>query len=219
MHVHDPCDDNNLDAVVQTAVFGDDDPDRDAHRANAPIEMPAALFVQAVHLACEIPPISHGIPAECEQHPAVRLLCDWWDTVRPASEPLRPGSFMPWVRVQNDGRYWAGYYEGPHEHVQGFNPRGTDCARVGDALLVLFYAEQAAAFWKEEALPPSPYGFSTLVIRRPSGRSHMAMRLRRKDVEDGGYDEARFSLEALRAFPERFPALWAALSQVSEALS
>ena len=47
MHAHDPCD-GNLDAIVQTAVFGDNDPDRDAHRANAPVEMPDTLFVQAL---------------------------------------------------------------------------------------------------------------------------------------------------------------------------
>lgn len=36
--------------------------------------------------------------------------------------------------------------------------------------------------------------------------------VRREDFEDGGIDETRYSLEALQAFPERFPALWAALS-------
>ena len=161
----------------------------------------------------------NGVPAECEQHPAVRLLCDWWDTARPAGEPLRPGSFMPWVRVQNDGRYWAGYYETPQGHVQGFNPYGTDCARVGDALLILFYAQQAAGIWSEDALPSSPYLPSTLTIRRPSGRPYMTARVSREIFEIGGYDEARCSLESLRVFPERFPALWAVLSQTSETIS
>ena len=82
------------------------------------------------------------------------------------------------------------------------NPDGTDCARVGDALLVLFYAEQAAASWGEDGV----------TIYLPSGDPYMTVGVDHEDFAVGGYDEAWYSLEALRAFPERFPALWAALS-------
>lgn len=197
----------NLHEVPQTALFPEDDPDREAHRANAPIEMPVALLVQAVHLARQEPktprqPETPRAPASCEQHPAVRLLCDWWDTARPAGEPLRPGAFALWVRVRPDGQYWAGHHETPNLEVRDMNPDGTDCARVGDALLVLFYAEQAAASWGEDGV----------TIYLPSGDPYMTVGVDHEDFAAGTYDEAWYSLEALRAFPERFPALWAALS-------
>lgn len=206
-YVLEAFEEENLHEISQTAIFPEDDPDREAHRANAPVEMPAALFVQAVHLARQEPetprwPETPCAPASCERHPAVRLFCDWWDTARPAGEPLRPGSFMLWTRVQADGKYWAGYHETPNAPVQDFNPDGTDCARVGDALLILFQAEQASALWDE-------YG---VTIRLPSGELYNEIGVTREDFESGAYDEARYGLEALKAFPERFPAVWAVLS-------
>ena len=205
-HSLDSFEEENLHEITQTAIFPDADPDRDAHRANAPVEMPAALFVQAVRLAREIPRMTYGhngVPAECEQHPAVRLLCDWWNTARPAGEPLRPGSFMLWVRVRPDGEYWSGYYETPNIDVRDMNPNGANCARVGDALLMLFQAEQADAQWDE----------SGVTIRLPNGEPHMTVGVDRKDFESGAYDEAWYGLESLRVFPERFPAWWAVLPQ------
>lgn len=187
----------------------------DAHRANGPIEMPPSLLAQAVQLARQIPfdPDSDfaksvaGVPGGMEHHPALTLLCKWWQTARPPEEPFLPGSAMPMVRVQDDGSYWSAYYEIPNAPVVGFNPSGRDCARIGDLVLVLFQAQQASARFDGDGMH----------IALPSGEPYNTICIDRSQYESGEYDEAWYCLTGLAAFPSRFPAAWKFLCKERDA--
>lgn len=200
--------DEQLHEVKQTAILKQDN---EAHRANGPVEMPADVFVRAVKLADEVAFGEESefaksvarVPGGFERHPAMRLLCDWWDTVRPADEPFKPGSAMPMVRVRDDGEYWWGYYEIPNVPVEKFNPSGCDVARIGDFLLVLFQATQEVAKFDQDGMH----------IMLPSGEAYNCIGIEKKDYLAGEWDEAIFCLRALDSFPSRFPAAWKFLNQ------
>jgi len=200
--------DEQLHEVKQTASLKQDN---EAHRANGPVEMPADVFVRAVKFAGEVAfdvesefaKSVTGVPGGFERHPAMRLLCDWWDTVRTAGEPFKPGSAMPMVRVRDDGEYWWGYYEIPNAPVEKFNPSGRDVARIGDFLLVLFQATQEVAKFDQDGMH----------IMLPSGEVYNCIGIEKKDYLAGECDEAIFCLRALDAFPTRFPAAWKFLNQ------
>lgn len=176
-----------------------------AHRANALIEMPARLFLDAVLLARDVP-FSGSVsdtPGGLERHPALKLLCDWWDGVRPAGEPFRPGLCMPYVRVCDDGQYWCGYYEYPNNPVEGFNPGGRNTARLGDLILVQFQAAQESARFDERGM----------TIMRPDGTDDATVGVGEGEYRSGKFDEAWYSLDALAEFPRRFPAAWRWIEQ------
>lgn len=192
-----------LHEVEQRAVF---ERDNEVHRANGPVELPAELFVQAVKLAEGIPfdndsPFAsevRGVPGGMERHPAMKLLCAWWETVRPDGEPFKPGSAMPMIRVRDDGEYWWGHSEIPNVSIDGFNPSGRDMAHVGNLVLVLFQATQEIARFDE-------HGMHTFL---PSGEPHSTVEITKGDFLDGASDEAWFCLNALATFRNRFPAAW-----------
>lgn len=203
----DAFDDEQLDEVDQSTSFK---LDNEAHRANGPVEMPPELLVRAILLAEDIPferdtefeTSVLGIPGGLERHPAMRLLCDWWKTVRPPNEPFRPGSAMPMVRVRDDGQYWWGYYEIPNVPVEQFNPGGRDVARIGDVLLVLFHATQDAAKFDDDGM----------TIMLPSGEPYSCIGVDKDSYLSGEYDEAWYCLMALATFRSRFSAAWELLN-------
>ncbi len=189
--------------VKHTAILKEDN---DVHRKNGPVEMPPELLVRAIKLAQEVPferdsefgKSIAGIPGGMERHPAMRLLCDWWETVRPAGEPFKPGAAMPLVRVRDDGEYWWGYYETPNIAVEDFNPNGRDVARIGDLALVLFYATQEVAEFDDNGM----------TILLPSGEPYSTIGVDKESFLRGEVDEAWYCLRGLKAFPSRFPAAW-----------
>jgi hypothetical protein len=195
--------DEQLHEVRQTTKFTEDN---EAHRANGPIEMPVNLFLQAIDLAKKVPfdPESKfgqsvaGVPGGCEQHPAMKLLCDWWETVRPAGEPFRPGMAMPLVRVRDDGQYWWGDHEVPNSPVKGLNSKGRNAARIGDQILMLFQAKQEHAVFDN-------FGMRTFL---PSGPEFKSIGIDKEEYLSGNWDEAYHCLSALASFPNRFPAAW-----------
>jgi len=195
--------DEQLHEVEQTTHFTQD---VEAHRANGPVEMPAELFVKAVKLAEEIPfgkgsnfeKSIAGVPGGMEQHPALKLLCDWWETVRPQGEPFRPGAAMPLVRVRDDGEYWWGYYEIPNSPVASFNPSGRDVARIGDVMLVLFQAVQESAIFDQHGM----------TVMLPSGEKFSTIGIDKEQYLSGESDEAWYCLKALASFRGRFPSAW-----------
>ena len=201
-----------LHEIKQTATFTRA---VDAHRANGPIEMPAKIFVQAITYAQEIGfdqeseffKTIAGIPGGLEQHPAMKILCDWWETVRPDGEPFKPGVPMPMVRVCDDDEYWWADRDVPNSPVNGFNSSGRDAARIGDQILVLFQAKQEHAVFDKEGM----------TVFLPSGKEFNFIGIDKEDFTSGRRDEARYSLRALADFPAIFPSAWEYLNKVNEA--
>lgn len=201
-------DEEQLHEVVQTAAVLSE---TDKHRANALIEMPDELFVAAVNLARNTPfergsafaQSVKGVPGGCEQHPALKILCEWWMTVRPDGEPFAPGFVMPLVRVRDDGQYWWGHHEIPNSAVEDFNPGGRNMARIGDLVLVEFSATQAVAMFSEQGM----------TVLLPNGALGSSVGVGQDEYLSGEYDEAWYGLNALAVFPERFPAAWRFLNK------
>lgn len=118
--------------VEQTTTFTQAN---EAHRANALIEMPAQVLIEAIKMAEHIRfdkdskfrQSIEGVPGGMERHPALRMLCLWWGSVRPEDEPYPPGVPELFVRVRDDGEYWNGYYEAPNVEIDGCNPGGARC--------------------------------------------------------------------------------------------
>jgi hypothetical protein len=195
--------DEQLHEVEQTALLNQEN---EQHRQNGPIEMPSHLLVEAISLARTVKygkgskffKSTVGVPGRMEQHPAMKLLCDWWSSVRQPGEPFLPGSAMPLVRVRDDGQYWWGHHEIPNVSVSGFNKSGLDAVRVGDQVLVLFHATQDSATFGEEGMS----------IPLPSGTPGTTIGVNKSEYLNGDVDEAWQCVEALRLFPDRFPAAW-----------
>lgn len=197
-----------LHEVRQRAVF---DQDNEAHRKNAAVVMPDELFVRAVKLAEEIPFDAEsdfaksivGIPGGNERHPAMRLLCEWWESVRPEEEPFKPGSAMPMIRIRDDGEYWWGHYEIPNVPVKNFNPSKRDVARIGDLVLVIFCATQKVAKFDDHGM----------IVMLPSGEPYNTIGISEDDYLSGQYDEAWYCLNALASFRSRFHNAWEFLNK------
>jgi hypothetical protein len=175
--------------------------DNEAHRANGPVEMPPELLLQAIKLVQQIPfddesdfsKTIQGVPGGYERHPAMKLLCDWWETVRPEGEPCRPGMAMPLARVCDNGQY-----EWPPVRIDGFNKCGRDAARIGDFILVLFQAKDEHAAFDDDGMH----------VVAPSGRHLYTVGYDKEQFLNGEVYEAWYCLEALADFPELFPLAW-----------
>jgi|GEM_PF-2401338 hypothetical protein len=197
-----------LHEVRQTAILTQD---IEAHRANGPVEMPAELFLRAIDHAEKVAfgkkskfaKSILGVPGGMEQHPAMKLLCDWWESVRPEGEPFKPGMAMPLVRVRDDGEYWWGDREVPNSPVNGFNPSGRDAARIGDQILVLFQAQQENAVFDNDGM----------TVFLPSGEQFSTIGIDKEQFLNGESDEAWACLNALASFPVRFPLAWEFLNK------
>lgn len=207
----DAFEEEQLHEVQQCAVFAHDN---EAHQINGPVEMPAELFVQAVKLVEDIPferdsdfaRSVAGVPGGLERHPAMKLLCEWWESVRPSGEPFRPGSAMPMIRVRDDGQYWWGHHEIPNVPVAEFNRSGRDVARIGNLMLMLFQATQEVARF-------DTHGMHILL---PSGEPYNTIGVGKEEFIAGEYDEAWYCLNALASFRERFPAAWAFINRTGK---
>lgn len=172
---------------------------KDLHEDNATCCCPTDIFLQAIQLARTI---SFGQGSDyddrCEEHPANRLLAEWWQEARPDLIKLPVGFAMPWVRVEDDDRYWCGYYETPDEPMRNFVKSKTSQARVSDMVMLMFYA-------RKEHFVAYKCGY-TLVLANGQTDSEIS------GVELAECDEAWYALEALHGFPSRFPEAWDALS-------
>jgi len=205
----DAFEEEQLHEVTQVAVFAHDN---EAHQANGPVEMPAELFVRAVKLAEDIAFETGSdfskavaeVPGGMERHPAMRLFCEWWESVRPDGEPFKPGSAMPMIRVRDDGQYWWGHHEIPNLPVKDFNLSGRDVARVGNLMLVLFQATQDVA----------TFDHTGMHIFLPSGEPYNTVGIGKNEFLAGESDEAWFCLNALASFRTRFPSAWKFLNKV-----
>lgn len=184
----------------------------EAHFANGSAALPAALLLEAIHLARTVDydedPIANGEDktGQLEKHPAMRLLSEWWEANRPDKPgAMHAGYAMPLVRAQDDGEYWTGYLEFPNVNIPAMAPFASSSATCGEGVLVQFFA-------------------SAVHCTYPSGvfQTHLADGTRWSDcsadqaqVADGSFDEAWYCLEALAYFPTNFPAAYRALKAVA----
>ena len=195
--------DEQLHEVGQTVEFAPASSDTLAHRANACIEMPAEVLVEAVRLARDIPhgedtPYA-GSMAACERHPALLALCGWWN--RNAPDPLhrRAGLCGIDVRVRDDGEYWPTYYETPNRPVDFPVKTPEIAARIGDVVLVEFHQGQHAATY---------LGGHGCELWDVAGNPWQTVGVSEADVRSGECDEGWYLLAGLAVFPERFPKAW-----------
>lgn len=169
------------------------------HRQNASLELPTSLIVEAIHLARTV---SFHDGAEfgwgrgagnCERHPAMRMLTDWWNATAP--QDFCTAAFAA-TFVSRNGEYLC-----PCPDMLGpamVGQQNPDCAaRVGDHLLIQFvrsYANGArhGAGWRFFDVG----GALWLDVA----------------VADDERDEAYYCLVALAKLPDAFPDTWRTLN-------
>lgn len=186
------------------------------HRANGVAELPADILLQAIQLAINVPYSRErdilafapaGSPSgRFEQHPALRLVCQWWEQHR-KDKPgaMSAGLVMPYVRVLDDDQYWCGNLECPPSPISGMAACAQSAATCGDGVLVQFLA----------SVKHSTFSKGYLDLYLADGRPWADVGVSRADVESGEYDEAWCSLDALSGFPERFPAAYESLVKLA----
>lgn len=176
------------------------------HLSNACIEMPASVFERAVTLAREIP-FEKGsdfaaegadVMGHCETHPAAMELCRWWNSNAPVEATRSAGLFNLWIRVRDDGQYWAGHDETPTVPMEMLSAGADAHARVGGLVLIEFN-KGSKDFTFDEG------GFE---VHDVTGRVISSAGVGRGDIESGEFDEGWYCLRALGSFPERFPGAW-----------
>lgn len=186
----------------------------DLHRQNASVEMPAALFIEAIKLARSVPYAEDsafarsvaGQAGGLESHPAMKLLCGWWEQNRKDGQKIKVGCAMPWIRVRNDADYWCGNPEEPTAEIGDFAKYSTAGASLGDLALVLFLASHEHFTFDDNGTD----------IYLADGQPYSSIGISKEEVQGGEYDEAYYSLKALAWFPSRFPAAYEALLKAAK---
>jgi hypothetical protein len=173
--------------------------------------MPALVFARAVEMVATIsyaPGAGYwirdkGIAGQLEQHTAMRLLCDWWNLYAPDSKTRCAGYMVPWVRVSDNGQYACGYDDLPSERIESFALNVNGQARIGGMVLIHFM-KGAKEFTFHDDGGVQQYSVTGNEGPRCFGVSP-------QDLSSGDYDEAWYSLEALKGFPRQFPREWKAI--------
>lgn len=187
-----------LHEFAHTSMSGASASDK-AHLANGELEVPARLFRQAVldARARDWRRMVYRLPqGGLEQHPALSGVCRWWNERRSSAAVLKAGSFMPMVRVADDGQYWCADRQVPNEPVDGFS-EPHNAARVGASVLLEFRAKQTEVRWNSAGL----------VTLKPDGSELMTECISEEDYSPL-FQSAYECLEALAQFPQNFPAAW-----------
>ena len=189
--------------AVQTVDFEPASSDTRAHHANACIDMPPTVLVEAVCLARDIP-FGDGTPyagsmAASERHPALLALCAWWNDNAPDPPHRSAGLCGIGVRVRDDGKYWHAYHETPNRAVDHPVKTPEIAARIGTVVLVEFYQSQRAATF---------IGGRGCELWDVAGNPWQTTGAHEHEVRSGAFDEGWYPLSGLAAFPERFPAAW-----------
>lgn len=184
------------------------------HIKNASAEFPADIFVKAVGLARSIPFVAEstfslsvtGQRGGREQHPACQLMSQWWIDNRPNKTEHKVGFAIPYVRVRDDGQYWCGNHEVPNDPLEAFEEDATAQARIGDVVLLMFYASH-------EHFTADDEGIHTMLA---NGSPYMCIGMPAESLDNGEFDEAWYSLKALAGFPDRFPVAWKYVKGVAD---
>ncbi len=183
------------------------------HYALAQVQIPPEVFMKAVFMAQLLPfdilEMDDGLDhtGYLENHPALKVLRDWWETNRPQCDtPLPLGFVMPYVRVAEGGDYLCGYREVPDSSLAMMQGLAETCASCSDAIILQFMASQRLHRYDEHAC---------LTIQFANGQEASTVSVSREDVVSGRYDEAWYSLQALATLPSNFPEAYAALKQIA----
>lgn len=168
------------------------------------LHMPIHIFLDAIRAAETIPYEEgspyHGVMAGCENHPAMKILTDWWNANAPALELRCAGIAMTWVAPHRD----ATIYSVPTNTLPDMEFKRdvdyADVARVGDKVLLTFIKSQ-------HDLNPSE-GDGCPIFRTVNGDIWSAICESNEDIYSGEHDEALDPLEALAAFRYRCEGTW-----------
>jgi hypothetical protein len=186
------------------------------HQDNGAAELPASVFLQAVKLAREVPYDRQAIQEQLaagdermgllEQHPAMKVLCSWWEEHRPDKPGVMiAGMAMPFIRVLDDDKYYCGDLEQPCMPIGTMFSVATSCATSGACVLVHFLA----------SVKQSTYEDGMLNIHCSDGEVWQEVGVTREDVDSGWFDEALSCLNALAGFPANFPAAYQTLQDLA----
>lgn len=166
--------------------------------SDACIEMPQDLLIQAIHDATGTTDNQESIWLKnngYEQSPAVRRLCQWWNENAPNPEYRRAANIVLWVRVEDDGEYWAGWHECPNHTIGTLTSQMS--ARVGQHVIVEFLQGRDAN---------TPIGNYGCMIWGVDGCEYIDVGTTVDEV-----DEAFYGHHMLKDFPDRFPVTWKSL--------
>ncbi|MFV3332743.1 hypothetical protein ACNFIA_17525 [Pseudomonas sp. NY15437] len=188
------------------------------HMANGTLQMPARVLVEAIELARTVPyqmsryvgatPGSEGdCSGQLEAHPALRFICEWWNTHRTPEENELPAAMvMPYVRVQDNEVYWCGNLETPKTPIKDMGCVASSSATCGGSVLLHFMA----------SVKQSKYPEGYLDILCLDGTEWVEVSITRDEVARGEYDEAYFCLDALAGFPSNFPTAYQDLCNAAQ---
>jgi hypothetical protein len=191
------------------------------HQDNGTALLPASVLLLAVKLAHEVTYNEAAIQAQLdagdddrmgllEQHPAMKVLCTWWEENRPDKPGvMRAGMAMPYIRVLDDDQYYCGNLENPCLPIGTMFSVATSCATSGGCVLVHFLA----------SIKHSTFDGDRLDIHCSDGEVWVEAGVSREQVECGEYDEAAICLDALADFPSNFPVAYQALKELAAAQS
>jgi hypothetical protein len=105
------------------------------HQRAACCAMPPSIFLDAVLLAQR----EKGGCLDFEAYPSVKLICDWWNENNPGR--MHEAAFFYFnVRVEDNNIYFAGHSETPASYSYVFADTTSYGARVGDHILIEFFA-------------------------------------------------------------------------------
>lgn len=174
---------------------------------NACIEIPANIFQQSVELARSINftkknPNDVLYWSDWETHPAVKLVCDWWNANAPEDDLRCAGSFHIKVRVDKGKYYTELDPDSRLEAVCNEDDAAEYHARYGDYFLIAFLKNKQD-YTVDLGYPEHFY------INYVDGFPCCDVWGNTIDLADN----AQNTLVDLKYFPERFPVAWRAIIQ------
>jgi hypothetical protein len=188
------------------------------HWANACCELPTHIFIKAVEAArCIDWWKDSPYWNNWEAHPAMKLVCDWWNTTAPDLSVRCAGSFDFVARVDNGSQYISsdhGMYinsiilDGDYS-VAAFS----NCnARLGDILLFIFQKGKAGYIQDVSFPEKKEIYFDTYLVD-----GNLYSDTAGENIENA--DDSWVTLHGLKYFPENFPMAWEMTTFRSDALA
>jgi hypothetical protein len=153
------------------------------------ITMPAHVFAEAVRKA--------SLPCHAQQidHPAVRLIAEWWNATA-APEHQSAYGFSLYVRAGE------GWLSGNPE--EGWVDAATWARVAGPQVKAVLLGESVAVLFNQQVSAESPHYFESKGVDGSGGMSGG----KGAGEASGNAILVRYAHEALSMFPSRFPEAW-----------
>lgn len=184
----------------------------EGHFSNGSIAMPVDVLVRAVSLAKRVdfgPDSIFGIdPGSLEHHPALEVLCGWWNHNAPAAEARRAKAAAVFVRTEIKPEYEASTGE-PPESYDHFKRTKESNATVEYTVLVAFSTGDAG-------LRLTEHGWTSELV---GGGEALCTKSAQERLVNDRPDVAKASLVNLSLFPRRHPSLWKSLQRKSKEMN